>query len=211
MLELLRRNYSWGVAQADRDLGESLRALRESGWLNDDSVLVVTSDHGEGMGHNGLLDHGRTVSPEVLDVFALVQSPGFDKGRVSHEINQSQDIFRTLLESAGLPPPESALRRPGLRSESRNRVAISFSEPDPSWAAATEGHAGGERFVSVRSRSGLAVWSSGSGISFEGNEAARKALVAAVLEYSQLNLRRSDQVTPAPEGLLEDLRALGYL
>lgn len=211
LLEILRRNYTWGVAQADRDLGEMLQALEESGWLRDDSVLAVTSDHGEGLGQNGVLDHGRTASPEVLDVFALLRAPGFERGRVTFAINQSQDLFNTILECANLRAPELIARRPGLHTSESNRIAVSFSEPDPSWAAATGGHAGRDRLVAVTNRTARAVWSAESGTAFEGDESARAALEARLGSYSRLQLRRSEERVPVPDDLLEDLKALGYL
>jgi len=50
------RLYGGDVNTADRYLGEILRQLREHG-LYDDSVIIVTSDHGENLGDHGYMDH----------------------------------------------------------------------------------------------------------------------------------------------------------
>ncbi len=95
--------YAWAVHHSDVELGEVLDSLRSHGWLDrSESFLVVTSDHGEFLGEHHLLDHGRTVDPEDVDVFAVVRGAGFPPGSRDGSLVQSQDLFPTLLAAAGL-------------------------------------------------------------------------------------------------------------
>jgi len=66
--------YTAGVADADRQIGDFLGGLERSGQL-DNTLVVVTSDHGEEFGEHGRLRHDR-LWQEVLHVPLLVQLPG---------------------------------------------------------------------------------------------------------------------------------------
>ncbi|MHC4946157.1 MAG: sulfatase-like hydrolase/transferase, partial [Planctomycetota bacterium] len=57
----LRAAYDWGVRLADDALGRILFLLEREGWLDDRSLIAITSAHGELLGEHHLLDHGRTV------------------------------------------------------------------------------------------------------------------------------------------------------
>lgn len=57
-IENVTNLYDWGVLQADQTTKASLETLRSHGWLGPDWRLVLTSDHGEYLGEQGLIDHG---------------------------------------------------------------------------------------------------------------------------------------------------------
>ena len=86
-LAVLEGLYEGAVRQADAALGRLLDGLRDSGAL-DDSLLVVTADHGEGFGeppdvHGGPsgLAHGMGVHESVVHVPLVVRAPGQTSGR----------------------------------------------------------------------------------------------------------------------------------
>ena len=68
-LEMLKHIYEGEVHRSDHFMGEVVQKSMQS---TDDFAIVITSDHGEYWGEHGLLDHGRTVYPEVLQVPLLV-------------------------------------------------------------------------------------------------------------------------------------------
>ncbi len=205
--------YSWGVFEADADLGAILDELANSGWLGTASSLIVTSDHGEMLGEGRQLSHGRTVAPEDLHVFALVKARGFAPGVRVDALTRSQDLFETVRQVAGIPldAPTRWLR--SLTQLDPGRIAVSWSEPDPSWVAATGGVAGHDRLFAAESKEGRATWSSSKGLHDDyGRPDALRILNKLTQRLSLIPLRPSQRDSrEIPKTLVDDLRALGYL
>lgn len=95
--------YDGDVAHADELVGRFLDRLRAGGVL-DRAVVVITSDHGEGLGDHGEEEHGLFLYREALRVPLLVRLPRAERGgtRVARPVAQS-DVAATLLDLAGLP------------------------------------------------------------------------------------------------------------
>ena len=93
------------VAYADYHMGLLLKALREAGHL-DQTVIIVTADHGESLGEHGLLNHQYCVYDTLLRVPLVVHYPPlFPEGqRVSWQV-LTLDLFATLLDIAGVRVP----------------------------------------------------------------------------------------------------------
>ncbi len=70
-----------------------------------DSVVILTSDHGEMNGHRALIDKGVFLYPDVLRVPLLVKMPGMTPGQVEEPVSHL-DIAPTLLGIAGVEPLE---------------------------------------------------------------------------------------------------------
>ncbi len=97
--------YDGEVAAADRVVGELLELLEELG-VYDRAAIVLLSDHGEGLGDHGELEHGILLYREVLQVPLLLKLPGSARaGRVATPA-QLVDVVPTLLELAGAPVPD---------------------------------------------------------------------------------------------------------
>ncbi len=106
-IQLLLDLYDGEVARADAALRELVQAWTASGRQG---VVVVTSDHGEYFGEHGLLEHGRTVWKEVVDVPLVLAAPGrFPAGATVTLPVQLQDVYPTVLELAGLANPTWSL------------------------------------------------------------------------------------------------------
>jgi arylsulfatase A-like enzyme/lipopolysaccharide biosynthesis regulator YciM len=67
--------YDGEVAAADAVVGELLAELRRLG-VYDQAIVVLLSDHGEGLGDHGELEHGILLYREVLQVPLLLKLPG---------------------------------------------------------------------------------------------------------------------------------------
>jgi arylsulfatase A-like enzyme len=117
--------YDATVRQADEAVGRLLDALDRLG-LADDTVVVITSDHGEELGEHGRIGHGRTLYEEVLQVPLLVRVPGWQPARVETPV-MLIDVLPTLLDELGLPSPEG-LASAGLFEADADRPL--FSEVD---------------------------------------------------------------------------------
>ncbi len=101
--------YDGEVSYADEIVGQLLDALRRQGWY-DSATIVVTSDHGEGLGDHQENEHGLFLYNETIRVPLIIKLPG-GRGRgvrVAEPV-QHIDLFPTLAALAGLAAP------PGLR------------------------------------------------------------------------------------------------
>jgi arylsulfatase A-like enzyme len=97
--------YLGEVEYVDFGFGRLLEALRARDEL-DETVVVLTSDHGEEFGEHGQLGHGKTVFEEVVRVPLLIRAPGrLSAGARSDSPVQLVDIAPTLLEAAGVSVP----------------------------------------------------------------------------------------------------------
>jgi arylsulfatase A-like enzyme/Flp pilus assembly protein TadD len=110
--------YDGEVATADAITGGFLADLKTLG-LYDRALIVLTSDHGEGLGDHGEDQHSILLYREALHVPLLVKLPGGARGggRVDTPA-QLSDILPTVTDLLGLPVPGglrglSLLRLPG--------------------------------------------------------------------------------------------------
>lgn len=129
LAEELRQAYVAGVRWVDGLLREMVTWLEGEGLL-ENTLLVVTSDHGEAFGEHGTLEHGRILHHEVLHVPLLVVGPGaWGRGTVVTRHVPLMDLMPTLAEAAGVIPPPGSVGRslaPLLAGEDADRVALSY-------------------------------------------------------------------------------------
>jgi arylsulfatase A-like enzyme len=117
--------YDGEIAQTDRYLSKLFRELRELG-LSENTLVVVTSDHGDEFQEHGGAGHGHTLFQELVHVPLIWACPGgAAHPRKVDEVVQSIDIAPTVLEFLGLEAPAqmegSSFMRPlaGKRREPR--------------------------------------------------------------------------------------------
>jgi arylsulfatase A-like enzyme/Flp pilus assembly protein TadD len=103
--------YDGEIATADAILGRFLAELERRG-LYDRALLVLTSDHGEGLGDHGEQEHGVLLYREVLHVPLLLRLPGAARAgeRVAEPV-QLVDVLPTITAAVGAATPEGL---PGL-------------------------------------------------------------------------------------------------
>jgi choline-sulfatase len=95
------------ISYHDEYLGKFLVKLRELG-LDENTIIVVTSDHGEEFQEHGSWGHGHSVYQELLHVPLLFRWPGVIPAnqRVGPVVS-TMDIGPTVLEATGLAIPEA--------------------------------------------------------------------------------------------------------
>ncbi len=97
----LEREYWKGVAWVD-SLIESTVASLEAAGLMENTLLVVTSDHGEAFGEHGTLMHGRVLYDELVHVPLVMVGPKpFDRGAVVSSSVGLIDVMPTFFDWAG--------------------------------------------------------------------------------------------------------------
>jgi len=99
--------YDGEVAYADAQLGRLLAWLDQSG-LRGRTFVVVTSDHGEGLGDHGEDEHLFFVYDSTLKVPLLWSGPGLPAGRRVAGQFRSVDLMPTVLALAGVPAPRTS-------------------------------------------------------------------------------------------------------
>jgi len=106
-LEEIRRRYDLEVAAVDRAVGALLADLERRG-LTDETLVVLTSDHGEALGEHGQVGHVNTLYDEVLRVPLVIRSP---RSRDHRALSQSArhlvthaDLAPTILELLNVAP-----------------------------------------------------------------------------------------------------------
>jgi arylsulfatase A-like enzyme/Flp pilus assembly protein TadD len=99
------RPYDGEVATADLIVGRFLDELRARG-LYERALVIVLSDHGEGLGDHGEEFHGILLYREVLHVPLLVKLPGSARAgtRVATPV-ELVDVLPTLLSLVGAQAP----------------------------------------------------------------------------------------------------------
>ena len=126
----LRHRYDGGLRYTDHLLGDLFAKLKELG-LYDDTLLIVTSDHGEEMFERGVIQHGKTLYEELTRIPLIIKAPG--RGPKVVELPaMTIDIAPTVLAALGLPP-ESRMQGKNLLSDELD-MRVVLSEIDDSFA-----------------------------------------------------------------------------
>jgi arylsulfatase A-like enzyme/Flp pilus assembly protein TadD len=98
--------YHAEVAYTDSLVGKLLDFLDER-ELSDDTLVVLTSDHGESLGEHGEKTHGFFVYESTLRIPLLLRYPGAPKGTRVKPFVRIVDIAPTILDLLGAPPLEN--------------------------------------------------------------------------------------------------------
>jgi arylsulfatase len=103
-VEQIRNLYYGGVSHADRQLEEVLAELERQGVLQD-TLVIVTSDHGEELGEHGVWEHNYMFQTN-LHVPLVVAWPRAVPGGVRvGALVESIDVVPTVCDLIGLAPP----------------------------------------------------------------------------------------------------------
>jgi len=113
LVERVHNRYLNSVHFADGVAAELVEVLRSSGEL-EESLVVVTGDHGEEFQENGYWGHTSNFSPEQIDVPLFLLGAGVEPG-VEGRTTSHLDLPATVLELLGADP---AMRRDWTLGES---------------------------------------------------------------------------------------------
>lgn len=120
----VRRAYFAMVSLVDDEVGRILAALEETG-LDQNTIVVFTSDHGEMLGDHQLMLKGPFMYDCAVKVPLIVRWPGVAQPASRRsELVQWVDLAPTFLETAGVPIPHAM--------QGRSLVPL-ISGTDSSW------------------------------------------------------------------------------
>jgi len=91
------------ITEIDAQFGRLIDRVREAGSL-DDTVVVVTTDHGEALSAHGLYCKNFSAAEEIYNIPLVVAGPGLARGAVTQARVGLHDLCPTLLELVGAEP-----------------------------------------------------------------------------------------------------------
>jgi arylsulfatase A-like enzyme len=126
--------YDAGIRQWDGELGRLLRFLKDNRML-EETLLIITSDHGEEFFEHGGFLHGRTQYQEVMAVPLVLRGPGLPSGERVAQPASLVDLMPTVLALLRIPAPEALDGRdlrPFWQEEERREAGprLIFGEAD---------------------------------------------------------------------------------
>jgi arylsulfatase A-like enzyme len=131
--------YDGSIAYLDAEIGRLFDGLRARGVF-DDTLVVVTSDHGEAFDEHGVVEHGVSVYQHQVHVPLIVKWPrsSRDAGSLNGDPVSSVDLLPTILDVAEQATPPGVqgrslrLREPGAEpaegAGARTWVRLVFAE-----------------------------------------------------------------------------------
>ena len=130
-MRLARALYAAEVRYLDRRLGDLLSLLRAHLDFNN-TLLIITADHGENLGEGGRWDHQFALNDALIHVPLIVRYPGnADAGTRVAGLCQSTDVLPTVLSVAGLANPEAPLSGRALFPRSFRPLEAIVAQVDP--------------------------------------------------------------------------------
>jgi arylsulfatase A-like enzyme len=214
-LSYLRKLYTAEIKGWDRSLAELLDGLDDLG-LRDDTILVVTSDHGEEFQEHGRLTHATQLYEELLRVPFVMVGPGVPKGRVA-EVVQGIDVYPTLATLLGLPiaetlPGRNLLAEPYERRDVLSETASAIA-PDGSLTDLTAYRALGWKLIDAPRvpRRELYDLNTDPRETTNQPDAPEGPLLLQRFESLAATTPKPPRVDGADPALDEKLRTLGYI
>lgn len=113
--------YSGEVAYTDQELGRVLQRLEEGAAL-DETLVVLTSDHGEALGEHGETGHGFFLYSTTLRVPLILHGPEpLVAGELRDDDARSIDVLPTVCDLLGCAAPDSLDGRSLLEADHDER------------------------------------------------------------------------------------------
>lgn len=116
--ELLAGRYDGEIAYMDEKIGELLKVVEHYASM-EDTMVIITSDHGENLGDHGLMAHQYCLYDTLIHVPLVIKFPASAgaAGVRTDELVQSNELFTTILDVTGTS-------RNGLPGDIRGRSLV---------------------------------------------------------------------------------------
>jgi arylsulfatase A-like enzyme len=210
--------YDGGIAYMDACLGTLIEQLKQRG-LYDNTLLIITSDHGEAFGERAIMGHGLSVYQNEVHVPLIVKYP---RSTAEEEISDPVspvDLVPTILDVLGYGVPKG-VQGHSLRGPVHDVMSESFVQPfvskwNPKYLKADQAIVSGSMKFVESSTGTKELYD----LSRDPNElhnllpgGPESALEAKLVEFMQA-ARGSKKFQQPQVGskTLENLKSLGYL
>jgi arylsulfatase A-like enzyme len=134
--KVLTALYDAEIRYVDAHLGRLYRRLQDRDLL-DETILIITSDHGENIGDHGLMDHQYCLYDTLLRVPLIIRyPPAFEPGKVVKRQVSLLDILPTLTDLVGQDQAEVGWAGHSLvRADHRAYTLAEYLAPQPTMAS----------------------------------------------------------------------------
>jgi len=112
----LENLYREEIAYTDQQVGELLAHLQQLG-LDDNTLVVLTADHGEEFMEHGWIGHTASLYDELIHVPLIFHLPGLLAARTVEQPVSLMDVLPTLVDLTGRPAP-------GVRWQGKSLVGL---------------------------------------------------------------------------------------
>jgi len=100
--QILNELYEAEVNMVDSLVGKLVDELEEQGVL-DDTLVIITSDHGENIGDHGMIDHLLSMHETTIRIPLIIRFPArFPPGSIRSDLVSQVNIAPTVIDVAGL-------------------------------------------------------------------------------------------------------------
>jgi len=108
-LELLNTFYNYSVKYVDECIGYLLDKLEEMSLKLEDTLIILTADHGELIGEHSAIGHGVLLYDELVKVPLIMSGSGLPQGvKINFQIGFI-DLMPTILEILGINAAQTLL------------------------------------------------------------------------------------------------------
>ncbi len=131
-LQAWRDLYLAEVAYADHHLGLIIEWLQENSKL-DNTLIIVTADHGEHLGEHGLLNHSYSLFDSLLHVPLVIRFPllSVSGKEIKYQV-QTIDLFAAILDVLEIPIPANVASQSFISpSYDRSFALAEYGKPIP--------------------------------------------------------------------------------
>ena len=134
--------YDGEISYVDSRIGQLYALLQAAGLLRN-TLLIITSDHGENLGEHHLMSHSYCLYDTLLRVPLIIRAPtDFASGQRVPQQVQTLDLFPTILTLAGVRDADvwsqvqgQSLFPADLRGQTGRLAIAEYLEPQPSLPA----------------------------------------------------------------------------
>ena len=152
----IRATYAESVRDLDAQIRDLFAFLKRRGvW--DDALIILWSDHGEGLFDHGTFGHDQVFEHTARSVL-MMKVPGVEGGRRVASVVREIDILPTILELVGAPPVEGI--------DGRSFAALLRGEATHEGFAITKLTRSTKRLFSLRTDTHRYIWDGNTNESF---------------------------------------------
>lgn len=221
-IELSKHLYDGEIRYVDTQIGQFINTLKTQDLL-EESLVIITSDHGDLFGEYGKYAHPRYVYPELTKVPLIISGPDIASATVSIPAS-TYDIVPTVLDAAGRQNvclPGQTLASPEQIDEYRPVFSSATGEGtnDGVRRFAVQTTKRGVRFTRNQTTGDITeeeyyLLPSGEVVD-SSTDSEFESLHTALVKHSDMSLNKistanSDAAAPSNADIEERLEALGY-
>lgn len=219
--EFLVAQYDAELVAMDREVGRLVHYLRDSGLL-EDTLVLVTADHGESLFDRGFLGHGNTLYEAETGGFLIAKTPATLGEVQPSPLMQFVDFFPTIADAIEAPIPPHV--QGTLWGHGRNHALLEVFCRDCAYNAGAPSGVFRRELVAVVADGRKVIRSTSdpdevyalSGAlpdpeSQQAPDAEFLKRAEAILDQRNANLSRSVTANPPDEEFLRKARSLGYV